>query len=1129
MSGNPSEGSDALLRVISTSSDLKELTPDSFLFAGKAAKLAIAFVSPYFDFQDVVKTIKDMAGTTQVVAVSTSGELCAQTTDQPLYVSRDEVSASVVVQIYAADLIADCAIRAVPLFSEDLRAKKTELTREHRVTKIANHLRTSLPHFAINARDTLALTFFEGLTNSEDYFMEAVYETGLFPCPFAGGSAGTRPHGKHSYLFDDSKIYENHAVIVFLKLAPGKRYSILKSQNFRKTAMKFIAVDADPDACSVTTLLDPMTDTIRPAAEALAAGLGVPQSDLDSLRQAFSFGIEIDQQIFIRAVDYIDLNTGAIHFYANINEGDELFLVRPTDFATQTRSDIEKFLSDKPRPLGVLLNDCLVRRLYNLEAVSSFRNLWPCPVAGFSTLGELLGISINQTLTAIAFFDEADGTFSDPFIDLFPIQYAKYQDVFQLSKLRRIEVSTRLRADMTRRLTHHLGASPELANHIENMLDHSSNLKESLNSIHQAISREVASERRAARAEHRLLDAIEAMNEGFTLHDKHGRLIIINSRLREIYPLAGEKFVPGRLISDILTDLAYAGIYNYENGDRNELLKRRIDAHMNPNGKTSILQIGEKQWISSRLSRTRDGDVVCVRSDISEQIIRQMEIEKLKRSYELLLETAGDGIVGIDADGKVSFANPAASAMVKQAPEDIIGQDYKSVLGRSCLPAFTTENLQASCGECECIDNNGAKFTAEYILTPAFDDGVFTGGVLVFRDISLRKKYEASQQRLLGITSSLLEGVLLVDGNGTIVFANPSARRWLRTDDLLGKALDSVLTLEERGAAIPFADGPFFQVIETGQSLFNSDAIFILADGEPMNMAFSASLLKEGSSRRVAVISFRGIQALKDAQREAMQASRLASVGQLATGIAHEINTPIQYVGDNLHFIQDTFKDIVAAIQTLSSSLPEDQTESILDNHNIPFLLADYPDAIKHALQGVEHVSQIVRSMKDFSHPGTAAKVCLDINQAIESTVTVCRNEWKQIANMNLDLSPSIGKIQCYAADLNQVLLNLVINAAHAIGEQERQEKGNIYVSTRIDGEWLEIRIADDGPGVPEKLRERIFAPFFTTKAIGKGTGQGLSICQDIIVKKHEGQIYLDDTVQQGACFVVRLPAIECF
>ena len=172
-------------------------------------------------------------------------------------------------------------------------------------------------------------------------------------------------------------------------------------------------------------------------------------------------------------------------------------------------------------------------------------------------------------------------------------------------------------------------------------------------------------------------------------------------------------------------------------------------------------------------------------------------------------------------------------------------------------------------------------------------------------------------------------------------------------------------------------------------------------------------------------------------------------------------------------------------------------------------------------------MAKIVRSMKEFSHPGGEEKQAVDFNRAVESTLTVSRNEWKYVAETITELDPDLPLVHCLPADCNQVILNLIVNAAHAIAdkmEKEGGEKGTIAVGTRRDGEWIELRVTDTGTGIPEPIRPKIFDPFFTTKAVGRGTGQGLAIAHSIVTEKHGGMITFETETGRGTTFIVRLP-----
>src|ERR1700677_202644 len=251
------------------------------------------------------------------------------------------------------------------------------------------------------------------------------------------------------------------------------------------------------------------------------------------------------------------------------------------------------------------------------------------------------------------------------------------------------------------------------------------------------------------------------------------------------------------------------------------------------------------------------------------------------------------------------------------------------------------------------------------------------------------------------------------------------------------------------------------------------------------------------------------------------QAQKLEAIGQLAAGIAHEINTPTQYVGDNTRFIEESWAMLAKVLhshQELLRALKEDcltidMAASVADlvaGADLEYLYEQIPAAIKATLEGVERVAKIVRAMKEFSHPGSKEKAVANLNKAIESTAAVARNEWKYVADLKLDLDPALLPVPCFLGEFNQSILNLVINAAHAIGDVVKEHpgtKGTITIQTRREGNQVEIRVSDTGGGIPEAVRPRIFEPFFTTKGVGKGSGQGLSIVYASIVKKHGGSV----------------------
>ncbi len=275
-------------------------------------------------------------------------------------------------------------------------------------------------------------------------------------------------------------------------------------------------------------------------------------------------------------------------------------------------------------------------------------------------------------------------------------------------------------------------------------------------------------------------------------------------------------------------------------------------------------------------------------------------------------------------------------------------------------------------------------------------------------------------------------------------------------------------------------------------------------------------------------------------QTRLLQAQKLESVGQLAAGIAHEINTPAQFIGSNIDFLKESFGDVTSLINALKKLLQaitqgsaiseiSREAEKLLVELDWDYLEDEIPNAILQSKEGIKRVTSIVQAMKEFSHPGSKEKTYYDLNKIIETTITVASNEWKYCAEIETHLDPNLPQVFCLADEIGQVFLNILINASHAIAEKnaDKTEKGVITVSTRHFPGHVEICIEDTGGGIPENIQAKVFDPFFTTKGVGKGTGQGLAISHDVIEKKHNGSISLTSEMGKGTGFTIRLPITE--
>lgn len=317
---------------------------------------------------------------------------------------------------------------------------------------------------------------------------------------------------------------------------------------------------------------------------------------------------------------------------------------------------------------------------------------------------------------------------------------------------------------------------------------------------------------------------------------------------------------------------------------------------------------------------------------------------------------------------------------------------------------------------------------------------------------------------------------------------------------------------------------------------------FICKDGSRVSVLKEDRVIHDNNGTITGVRSIlQDITERKILEDKVQRGQKLESIGQLAAGIAHEINTPTQYVGDNVRFLKDGFQDLMTVFEktehmvelckstgVLTDFTPE--MERAIADADVHFLMEEIPRAFVQSLDGIERIRKIVQSMKDFAHPGSTDMKFTDLNKAIESTLTVASNEWKYIANVVTNYDATLPNIPCLAGEFNQVILNMIVNAAHAISDtiaEGSNEKGTINISTSRNGDFAEIRISDSGTGIPEEIRKKIFDPFFTTKEVGKGTGQGLAISHTVIVEKHKGTISVESEAGKGTTFVICLPVHE--
>jgi PAS domain S-box-containing protein len=443
----------------------------------------------------------------------------------------------------------------------------------------------------------------------------------------------------------------------------------------------------------------------------------------------------------------------------------------------------------------------------------------------------------------------------------------------------------------------------------------------------------------------------------------------------------------------------------------------------------------------------------------------------------------------------------------------------------------------------ERVRNDGTVIEITGTMTPS------GGFVRTYADVTERRWAESalrqSESRLRAIMDNVADGIISIDQNGLVEAFNQSAERMFgySLDEIRGKNIKILMPdpyhSEHDGYLRAHSESGINRVVGSG----SREIVAKRRDGSifPIDLAISQTLLGD---RRVFVGIVRDITVRKNAEKEKdaleanlRQAQKLEALGTLAGGVAHEINTPTQYVGDNIRFLQEAFNKFIAvlekslflaaAAQSSNQFVAEVAAlEKAMADADLSFQLSEVPSSLRQSLDGIERIREIVLAIKEFSHPDVKEKSTIDLNRAIETTITVSRNQWKYVAELTTDFADNLPPVPCLPGEFNQVMLNLIVNAAHAIEEAKTGAPGRIVITTRAVDGWVEIRVSDTGTGIKTENQERVFDMFYTTKPPGKGTGQGLAICHTIITQKHGGTITLDSEEGRGTTFIVRLPLV---
>jgi PAS domain S-box-containing protein len=541
-------------------------------------------------------------------------------------------------------------------------------------------------------------------------------------------------------------------------------------------------------------------------------------------------------------------------------------------------------------------------------------------------------------------------------------------------------------------------------------------------------------------------------------------------------------------------------------------------------------------------------------TDITERMDARARLRRTETLFQNTFEQAPIGVIYADKAGRVLRANKVFC--------DQLGFDQRQIESLSIAEITHDEDIAHNRGEFERLWRGeiGVIYVEKRYLRkdrrPLWV-GVTTslvrdasGGpicaVEFVKDISARRDLAAAllqNQRLLkAVIADLPFAIRACDMEGRVFLHNPAAAE-LFAIDASDDSGPKPQAPGEGGVSLFLPDGktpvadenrPLARALR-GETVFNVELVIAPSGGAGRTTLNSARLLADHDGGYLGAVAVtQDVTEQRKLERDLAHAQKLESIGQLAAGIAHEINTPTQFIGDNVRFLHEAFGDLLKLTSDLQV-LVADATSgggilapvaAAIGGLDMTYLQDEIPKAILQSLEGVERIAKIVGAMKEFSHPATE-RTPLDINRAIASTITVASNEWKYVADLRTEFDSRLPLVPVMPGAFNQVILNMIVNAAHAIGAAtapETQAKGTITITTRrVDG-WAEIRITDTGCGIPADVIPRIFDPFYTTKLLGKGTGQGLTIAHDVVVAKHGGTIAVDSKPGVGTTFILRLP-----
>jgi len=1073
----------------------------------------IGYVSPYLDIDLIGTTLSSRFPDVPMSICSTAGELHAQ--EGQLYYETGHFWDRVILHIFDASIVKQAEVVSLPLDCEDLRQGKLDCSLEDRIRRLTSRIQDLPVEMDIDHRDTLAYTVFDGLCKSESFFLEALYDTGRFPCLFIGGSAGGKPDFRNTWLHDGKNTLENHVLISFLKMAPSIRFGIMKSQNFTPEDISFSILSASVEHRYVRQVIDSTGQMVR-FIDALCSTFQCQPAELETKMTDYSFAIRVGEELFVRSIAKIDTEMDQVHFYCDLAPGEELLLVKRDNLPRNTLLDYQQFLEGKPgKPVAGILNDCVLRRQLNKQHHSDMNGIFEGPgIAGLSTFGETLGLYLNQTLTGIFFFKVPDGVkFEDEYVDNFAVLYGEFKAFFLKRKIAKLQGLSKIVVNQIEdfkksRYEKHINST--------GMDSTMMSVVEGLNDLGQILSEaEVQRTMKTSQIDKTLRES-----------EKHFRLLSDSS-------VTGVYLVQNNMFSYV--NLAFARMFGYEVDeivnslppldlvapeDKKlvaENLRRRVAGEelsirytfrgLRKNGSTFHLEVHGRRII-------HDGEVGVIGTfiDITEQKKAEAALLASEANYRVLYNETPSMFFTVNNNGIITAANDFAATK--------LGYKYDELVGCPFFSLFHEDDRKNARNDIStCYQNSGSVLSWQYrkkckngklmwceeYARSIIDPKGNRNTLIVSQDITQRKKVEESLKVSQFIFDQASIGILLISDDHRIIDVNEHGCHSLgyTKEELCNLSVMDVepsFGKDLRNILVDQFNSKSSSTIKTTHQRKNGETI-------PVQVFISSLPHKESSLRVVFVQDISDMEKVRLEQEnlktQLLQVQKLESIGRLAGGIAHDLN------------------NLLTPVLGYTGLLAND--ESLSEKAGM---------RLEHISKAALGARDLIQQLLAFSRKQVLEYNSLDLNMLIDDFSTLLRRTVRENIDLAITLCPEAAPILADQGQIEQIVMNLVVNAADAM-----PNGGKISIQTKlyeidqgyldlhpgtITGEHVILSISDTGEGMDEETLGQIFEPFFSTKG-ELGTGLGLATAYGI-VKQHKGSIYVYSEPGLGTTFKIYLP-----